>query len=285
MKVTQCVKTKPARIKNKEYGNGAKVNDLRFTLTLTLDDGQSKKIHATVSYNKHCLESYKDNDDWNPQLGQHTVHTLSGVSLTRFEEAFDEYGALLCAQLVGADYETFNPELTVPALLTQAGIWFKTDTNKLTKPNFHCFPTVPANHAGGPNTWSLSSENAAAVIRLCRILWSVGDRTYDEAKVAKGKIGFQKEIDKLEKKLADDTTKPESVPQIQGQIQKLKNPLSSAQIALDQTKVNTAAAQKKQQAQQDYTRVKNEPWFAGLLGPHRLASLKLRLKQMNVAVG
>lgn len=282
--VTQCVKTKPARIKNKDYGGNAKVNDMRFTLTLTLSDQTTKKIHATVSYNKHCLASYRDNDGWNPQLGNATLHTFCGVDLCTFQKAFDDFGDLLCHRLPGVEYETFNPETQIPAQGTASGIYFKTDTNKLTKPSFHCFPVVPTGTAGGPNTWSLSGPDAACVIRLARLLWSEGERAYDAQKIAQGQAGFGKKITQLETVLASGKVKPENEAGMREEIFRLKHPLTSTQITPSDREVQQRTQNEKVRVQADYDQVKNQVWFIGLLGPALHGALKMRLKQMGVTV-
>ncbi len=155
---------------------------MRMTFTTTFDDGSQKSFNATVSYNKHVVESYRTNDDWNPQLGDQTVHTLCGLSLSTFQSAFDKYGDYLCEKFrTVVDVETFDPQ-TTGVYDTALGVHFTTDTNRFINKPLHCFPKVPVGSAGGPKTWSLTSAEAAAFIRLARLLWAWGSG-YSQEKV------------------------------------------------------------------------------------------------------
>jgi hypothetical protein len=140
--------------------------------TVTMDTGAVHPVMMHTAHKKHVVESYKNNENYTPQVGQHVNHTIVRLPLAHFHEAFERYCDTLAAA-IQADGFAIQPKAAPYEFAdAAAGCYFHSDAVALGL-NVHCFPSKPT--PASTTTASLAGQDFADFIQVLRFLWGAGE--------------------------------------------------------------------------------------------------------------
>jgi hypothetical protein len=166
---------------------------MEISFQVTMDDGTEHLCLAHVAHKKHLVESYKTNDDYTPQVPQNKPNTVTKLSLSEFQAAFEIYYDQLAAAILANGWD-MDPSAPAFEFNTGKGLYFHSDAHTLGG-NIHCYPTVPGGFVS-TNTYGLNSTEFANLIKVLRCLWSAGDRFYENGTVATNGAAVSSEMGK-----------------------------------------------------------------------------------------
>ncbi len=139
---------------------------------VTMDDAAVHPILMHTAHKKHVVESYKNNENYTPQVGQHVNHTIVRLKLDEFHAAFERYCDTLAAA-IQTDGFALQPKAAQYEFADAAAeCYFHSDAVTLGA-NIHCFPSKPT--VGSTTTASLAGQDFADFIQVLRFLWGAGD--------------------------------------------------------------------------------------------------------------
>lgn len=139
---------------------------------VTMDDAAVHPILMHTAHKKHVVESYKNNDNYTPQVGQHVNHTIVRLKLDEFHAAFERYCDALAAAIQTDGFALQPKAAQYEFADATAGCYFHSDAVTLGA-NVHCFPSKPT--VGSTTTASLAGQDFADLIQVLRFLWGAGD--------------------------------------------------------------------------------------------------------------